>query len=314
MLLINETAVFGVRIDLITSDQFTHFCTDAFRNNVKRISIFTPNIDFVYNAYNSSYFKSILKRSFLSLCDSEVLRKLLLLKGIRAEKITGIDLVGLLNSMKMGRKNCFLLGSTESILKKTSDYFKVHFKQLRIIGQQSGYFEENRSMEIIRKINESKAQILLVGMGSPKQEIWVDKYIDFLNVNLIACIGGAFDIFSGTRKRAPGFIQKNCLEWLFRLIQNPRHLWKRYLIRDIAILARILPAFLSRNSILPLQSRPLDEILIKGAHATRSLVYVDGIPCLSPQSDDTASPEFVFSANRHGVNARRTATEAKTGG
>ena len=83
---------------------------------------------------------------------------------------------------------------------------------------------------IIEQINQSGADILLIGMSSPKKEFLFDKYRDMLKVYYVLGVGGYFDILSGRTKRAPRWMQEKGLEWVFRLIQEPRRMWRRYLI------------------------------------------------------------------------------------
>ena len=82
-------------------------------------------------------------------------------------------------------------------------------------------------------INSANSDILIIGMGSPRQELWVDKNKGFLKVRIILCVGGILDVLAGKIKRAPVWMQRVSLEWFWRFIQDPKRLWKRYLIDDM---------------------------------------------------------------------------------
>jgi len=126
----------------------------------------------------------------------------------------------------------FFYGSTEKTLSLLQNNLLEKFSGLIIAGSYSPPFrpltkkEEN---DVAKKINESGANIVWVGLGAPKQEIWVNKMAKKLSAPVIVAIGAAFDFHAGTVKQAPDWMQNHGLEWLFRLIQEPRRLWFRYL-------------------------------------------------------------------------------------
>jgi N-acetylglucosaminyldiphosphoundecaprenol N-acetyl-beta-D-mannosaminyltransferase len=124
------------------------------------------------------------------------------------------------------KASIFLLGDTAEVLDSTIRNFKKQFKNIRIAGYMNGF--NFKDEEIIDLINKSKTDILLVGMGVPKQEKWVmDNYIK-LNANLIITVGAFFSFYSESTTRAPKILRSLSLEWLYRLFQEPVRLYKRY--------------------------------------------------------------------------------------
>ncbi|WP_353949005.1 WecB/TagA/CpsF family glycosyltransferase [Sporolactobacillus sp. Y61] len=107
-------------------------------------------------------------------------------------------------------------------------------------GWHNGFFDEKESPEIIKDINQKKAKILFVGFGTPIQEKWVDKYYVTINSPTIITCGGLFDYYSGNVKRAPLFMRNHGLEWLYRLCQEPRRLFWRYIIGNTKYVVKIL--------------------------------------------------------------------------
>jgi N-acetylglucosaminyldiphosphoundecaprenol N-acetyl-beta-D-mannosaminyltransferase len=130
--------------------------------------------------------------------------------------------------------NVYLYGSTASTLKSLIQFIKVNFPQVNVCGIHADRFREASSAEDeddIKKINRSGAHIVLVGRGCPRQEFWVANHIGKINAVMMA-VGAAFDFHAGTIKQAPYWMQNNGLEWFFRLIQEPRRLWKRYFVTN----------------------------------------------------------------------------------
>lgn len=165
------------------------------------------------------------------------------------ERITGSDLFYELCKIAVQKQyKFFFLGSTNEVLNNMSIKLKRQFPNLQIVGTYSPPFKktfsEVENKEIIEKINASSPDILWVGMTAPKQEKWIYYNLDKLNVKVAIGIGAVFDFVAGTVKRAPKWMQKIGLEWLFRLIQEPKRLWKRYLIGNTIFIWLVLKEFI----------------------------------------------------------------------
>jgi N-acetylglucosaminyldiphosphoundecaprenol N-acetyl-beta-D-mannosaminyltransferase len=102
-----------------------------------------------------------------------------------------------------------------------------------------GYFGDEEAPERARRVAASGAAVLLAGMGVPRQELFIERYWRELGVTLALGVGGSFEVIAGTRRRAPRFLQVAGLEWLFRLAQEPRRLWRRYLVTNVQFCARM---------------------------------------------------------------------------
>ncbi|RRB04219.1 WecB/TagA/CpsF family glycosyltransferase [Larkinella rosea] len=128
----------------------------------------------------------------------------------------------------------FLYGSKENTLRLFIKNINDWFPNIKIAGQHADRFRDATPEEDeadIAKINASGAHIVLVGRGCPRQEVWVSNHLGKVNAAMMA-VGAAFDFHAGTLPQAPVWLQKNGLEWLFRLIQEPNRLWKRYLFTN----------------------------------------------------------------------------------
>ena len=124
----------------------------------------------------------------------------------------------------------FLFGAKESILKLCLGNILIKYPNIVIAGSRNGYYKPEEEQDIFDLINKANPDILLLGMSSPKKELFFESYRHKLAARYILGVGGYFDIMSGLIRRAPHWMQDTGFEWLFRLMQEPRRLWKRYLI------------------------------------------------------------------------------------
>jgi N-acetylglucosaminyldiphosphoundecaprenol N-acetyl-beta-D-mannosaminyltransferase len=163
--------------------------------------------------------------------------------------LNGTDLIPLLlkKILNSGYK-LFLLGAKEEIVVKAINNLRKRFPGLNICGYNNGYFSGKFEPELLKKINESNADILLIGMGFPIQEKFVLKYKDKLKTSLIWNVGGLFDTLSGNKKRAPVILRKMRLEWLFRFVLEPGRMFHRNTVAAFWSLSHII--FSRRSKLL----------------------------------------------------------------
>ncbi len=150
------------------------------------------------------------------------------------------------------KKGCririFLLGGEGNTAELVRENFKLEYPNVDIVGTHHGYFnKEKDSITIINLINSLKVDVLFVGFGNPMQEKWVNQYYDLLQTNSIITCGGLFDYYSNNVKRAPIFMQRIGLEWFYRLLQEPKRLYKRYIFGNIKYLFKIFQLKINRN-------------------------------------------------------------------
>jgi len=148
------------------------------------------------------------------------------------ERVSGVDLFHRLLSLSAQRNYpVFLLGAKPEIVKKVADKVTVQYPKLNIAGYHHGYFWDDEKA-IVEKIKRSGARLLFVAISSPKKENFINRWKDQLGVDFVMGVGGTFDVVAGKVKRAPVWMQKTGLEWLYRVIQEPRRMWKRYLVTN----------------------------------------------------------------------------------
>jgi len=198
-------------------------------------------------AQNDEDFKNALENADLITPDGVgIVLASRILHGNIKERITGSDIFwGLsesLNEIQIGRY--FFLGSTEDVLTLMKKKMALEFPGIEVVGTYSppfkSDFSDDDNMKMIDEINAAKPDILWVGMTAPKQEKWIYKNKEKLNVKFIGAIGAVFDFYAGTVKRSHPVFQRMGLEWLPRLLQEPRRLWRRNFISNPMFMIRIL--------------------------------------------------------------------------
>ena len=147
------------------------------------------------------------------------------------ERVTGIDLLS--NLLRLAPRNglrVFLLGAKSTVLEPLIERCREEHPELEIAGWRDGYFAPHEHEAVVRQIAESGADILFVAMPSPFKDVWCERHRDRFGVKLIIGVGGAFDVLAGMVPRAPRWMQASGLEWTWRLMLEPRRLWRRYLV------------------------------------------------------------------------------------
>ncbi len=196
----------------------------------KKASIFTPNVDHIINLKENYQVKEKYIDGDYIIADGWPLVAVGKIKGINVSRITGVDLMdSLLELANEKGYGLYFLGAQDDTLNKLSENIKGKYKNITEINYHHGYFKNDD--EIISYINNSKTNILFVGMGNPKQEIWIKNNIEKLNINIAIGVGGAFKIFSEEIERAPRWVQKIGMEWFYRFTKEPKRLFGRYFIK-----------------------------------------------------------------------------------
>jgi len=147
------------------------------------------------------------------------------------ERVAGIDLMEELVKLAAEKKyRIFLFGAKEEIVKSVVETYSAKYGKDIIAGYRNGYYSREEEPEIAKSIANSNAEMLFVAITSPKKEIFLNTYKDVIKTPFIMGVGGSFDVVAGFVKRAPKLMQRWGLEWFFRVLQEPKRMWKRYLI------------------------------------------------------------------------------------
>jgi exopolysaccharide biosynthesis WecB/TagA/CpsF family protein len=226
----NKVNILNVDIDNLTEAEVLE--------QLKQGVVFTPNVDHLLLLQNDLEFVKVYECADYKLCDSKILYYVSRFLGTPIkEKLSGSDFFpAFCNYHKDNEEiKIFLLGAKEGVAKQAQENLNAKLGREIIVGAHSPSFgfekNEKECLEIIEKIKNSGATVLAVGVGAPKQEKWICKYKDQLpNIKIFFAIGATIDFEAGNKKRAPKWVTEIGLEWLHRLLSEPKRLWKRYLI------------------------------------------------------------------------------------
>lgn len=233
--------IFNLPIDCITMQETLSQIEYAI-DNKKPIHHVVLNASKIVNAQHDLELKrSIIDCDIINADGQAVVWASRILNKPLPERVAGIDLMEQLVLLSSSKNyKIFFLGAKEEIVKKVIEKYTLLYGSKVIAGYRNGYYEEEEEGRIAEQISILKPDILFVAISSPKKEIFLNKYKDLIQVPFIMGVGGSFDVVSGLVKRAPIWMQKYGLEWLYRFYQEPRRMWRRYLIGNTQFIFLIL--------------------------------------------------------------------------
>lgn len=220
----------------------------------KKLLINTINAHSYNTAQKDSLFAESLTKGDILIPDGiGVVKAMKWLKGEDMERIAGADLFAFeMDRLNQSGGTCFFLGSSEKVLSLICQRAAVDYPNIEIVTYSPPYkpeFTEEENKAMIQAVNTANPDLLWIGMTAPKQEKWAYAHLGELNVDChIGTIGAVFDFYAGTVKRAPLWWQEHGLEWLYRLLKEPRRMWRRYIIGNTLFLYYILKEYTKGNS------------------------------------------------------------------
>jgi N-acetylglucosaminyldiphosphoundecaprenol N-acetyl-beta-D-mannosaminyltransferase len=194
--------------------------------------VITMNAEMVMQANENSELAKILQQADLIAADGAGITIALKLHGIQQQRYSGIDLGEALFRLAADRGAACpvaMYGGKPEILTKTVAFWQRELPELSIVVQANGYIPESAQQELIAQLQQQQPKIILVALGIPRQEVWIDQNRHICPQAIWVGVGGSFDVWSGTKKRAPKVLQDLNLEWLYRLAQEPTR-WRRMLV------------------------------------------------------------------------------------
>ena len=218
----DKVNILGVNVDMVNITEAADIIME-FLSEDKFHSVFTPNSEIIMHAYKDAEFCSLLNSASLLTADGigVVYASKILKKPIK-ERAAGYDIAcRVLEKMNAAGHKLFLFGGKPGVAEEAKENLLKKYPSLNVVGMRNGYFKEEDEKEIVDEINASGADMLFVCLGAPKQEQWINRHKDELNVRVAMGIGGSLDVFAGRVERAPEFFCKTGLEWFYRLCKEP---------------------------------------------------------------------------------------------
>ncbi|MEO6814431.1 MAG: WecB/TagA/CpsF family glycosyltransferase [Ginsengibacter sp.] len=237
----NRITICNIPVDALTMRQTVTFIDNAIREK-RSIHHVVINAVKVANAQKSKVLMdSIVNCDIINADGQGIVWASQLLRKPLPERVAGIDLME--NLVRLAAEKgyrIFFFGGMEEIVKRVIDIYTRKYGSQIIAGFRNGYFKEDEEPGIANQISNSKADILFVAMSSPKKEIFLNTYKDIIQTSFIMGVGGSFDVVAGLVKRAPKWMQEWGMEWFYRVMQEPRRMWKRYLFGNSAFIYLVL--------------------------------------------------------------------------
>jgi N-acetylglucosaminyldiphosphoundecaprenol N-acetyl-beta-D-mannosaminyltransferase len=214
-------------------------CVSGFLGGQKPCCIFSVNPEKNFSVPKDPELYEVFKNAELLIPDGiGIVLAARLLHGVTLNRLPGVDFMKQICSLaEQESKSVFLYGAREAVNEAAAKRLQFEFPKLHIAGRSSGYVPESQMAELIRKINDSGASVLFLALGSPRQEKWFASHAaDLKTVRVCQGIGGTLDTIAGTVKRAPAIWQHFSLEWLYRLLSEPKRIGRQ----------KVLPIFILR--------------------------------------------------------------------
>lgn len=219
----NRIDVLGIGFDNVTTDEALAHAEKCVAGRTSAYVV-TPNPEIVWSCRTNPELQRAVRGAGLVLPDGiGIIYGAKILKRPLKGRVTGIGFAEqLCERLSKSGGSVYLLGARPGVAEKAGDKLTERFSGLIIAGVHDGYFDDDEA--VIADINEKTPDFLIVCLGFPRQELWAAKYAERLNTGIIACLGGALDVLSGETVRAPKWMQKAGLEWLYRLVRQPSRL------------------------------------------------------------------------------------------
>ena len=240
----------GIPVDAMTMSETISFINNAIQSSdhINHVVINAGKV--VSMSKDKELFNSVVSCDIINADGQSIVWAARFLGKKLPERIAGIDLMEQLVSLANDKGyKCFFFGAQEEVVRKVVETYSEKYSPEIIAGYRNGYFSDLEEPTIAKQIADSGAQLLFVAITSPKKEIFLHKNKDILHtVNFTMGVGGTFDVVAGITKRAPKWMQNIGMEWFYRFLQEPRRMWKRYLLGNINFMWQVLIAKLRMSS------------------------------------------------------------------
>ena len=240
--------ILGMPIDAMTMDDVLDRCRASLATR-ERTLVGVVNAAKMVRLRDDAHLRDSLLDCDVLLADGQsVVWASRLLRRAVPERVAGVDLFErLLELAARDGRSVYLLGARADVLATLQQRLGERFPALKIVGARDGYFTDAEASTVAADIADSGADMLFLGMTSPKKEIFLGDYGETLGVPVLHGVGGSFDILAGVTKRAPLLWQRLGLEWLYRVLQEPRRRWRRYFTTNVTFIVLVLRELVRRQ-------------------------------------------------------------------
>ena len=233
---------FGVPVHALSTGEFLDTLLDRAKQDKQSFLITYLNAHCINTCFKDENYARIIEQADLVYADGQAV--------VWASRILNQPLPERVNAGDFFTRFCrecvkeglslYFLGSQKGVASKAAEKMKSRAPGLNVVGFHHGFFDESEAGQIVSGINMARPSILLVGMGVPHQEKFAARYLKELGAPVVWCVGALFEYYADVRPRAPLWMRRLGMEWLFRLVVEPRRMWRRYLLGNPAFLVKLI--------------------------------------------------------------------------
>lgn len=230
-----HATVLGCRVDALDTRAAVERVVELVRRG-GWYSVVTLGTEMVVRAQKDALFRRFINESALSLCDTIGVLYAARLQGVRIpERVSGVDLIDpLCEALARERIPVYLIGGKGETAARAAAALALRHPGLIVAGTRDGYYPPNEIIALLEEMRGSGARVILVGLGSPRQETWIATYLPYSGATVGIGVGGSLDVLAGNVQRAPAAWRRLNLEWLYRLFKEPQR-WRRQLALPVFV-------------------------------------------------------------------------------
>jgi len=247
-----QARIFGIPIDLGSPEDLLRMVC-GWVGSGRRRRVMYANAHVLNQSLERADLRAALQAADLVYCDGYGVRiAARALELPEPHRMTGADWIWSLAALcEHAGASVYLLGSEPGVAHQAAERLRRWYPRLAIVGTHHGFFEigSPHAERVVEDINARRPDVVLVGMGTPKQELWVQEHAADVEADVLWTVGALFDYVSGRIPRAPGWLADNGLEWIFRLGIEPQRMWRRYLLGNPVFLGRVLGQARERQAL-----------------------------------------------------------------
>jgi N-acetylglucosaminyldiphosphoundecaprenol N-acetyl-beta-D-mannosaminyltransferase len=245
---VEKTSFFKIRVDKVSLEDTLDRCEDFIRSRVPH-QIVVVNVAKMVKARTDVELRRIIDNADLVGADGQPLVWLSRwFNNPIPGRVNGTDLMEKLveRAAKRGH-SIYFLGAENEVVHEVIQIYRKKYPNLKVAGYRDGYFKPEEEADVAAEIRQSGADIIFLAFGSPKKEKFVADWLYKMNVPVVHGVGGSFDIIAGVTRRAPRWMQQCGMEWFYRFLQEPRRMWKRYLVTNVGFVLLVMAEMFRRT-------------------------------------------------------------------
>lgn len=244
-----DVEAFNLKIHTLTMQETLNYIDTNIRGERFPLQHIVVNAAKIVHAQKNTELRQAINNSHIVNIDGQAVVWALRMVGYKVpERVAGCDLFqNLIAHCEEEGFKPYFLGAKQEVLDTMIETFKKRHPKLEIAGARNGYFGKEDEEAIAKDIKASGADMLFLGITSPKKELFIDAWTETMQVPFTMGVGGSFDIVAGKTKRAPQWMRKAGLEWFFRIMEEPRRMWKRYAVTNTLFIWMLLKAIMKGN-------------------------------------------------------------------